>query len=176
MTNQSMRWISRIIFVLGILSVLTTTAVSLTDWFFAQRYLGFMAYFSGVPVAFLSYSGFSTSADSNAKIALVSATIIAFSVGFAVWSDKILAACSVQRARLFIFALVVLCCFNLAVSYFGALFRLPDMFGGQRSSSFGGDSSYAAYVVGASQLIATILYYSVWQYWGLHRLSRLGKR
>lgn len=175
MTNHSMRWISRVIFVLGILSVLSSTLISLTDWVFGQRHLGFMAYFSGVPVAFLGYSGLSTDADSSTTIALFSATIIAFSVGFAVWSDQILAASTIQRSRLFTLALVMLCCFNLALSYLGALFRLPDMFGGERFGNFGSDSSSAGYFIATTQLIATILFFSVWQCWGLHRLGRSGK-
>jgi hypothetical protein len=162
MSNLALRFPIGGLFLGGITSILTTLMIELSDWTSISSKLGFTVYFSGVPFAFMQYSGI-VSAQSNERIILLSGVllIVATSV-IGVWSDKILKQLSAIQCRYFAASFLLLSLANLSLVYLQAVLGIAEIFGSRLFGDGSDPMNWKRAAVLVIQLGITGLFYRYW--------------
>lgn len=156
-------WVTRLIYLLGIGSIAARTMVSLTDWSNAQKYLGFLSYFAGVPGAYLQYAGLSTDADPELTIAITSVLIGCLTVAFGVWSEKIVTRTLSDQSSLFLSTLVGLCTLHYGIIYFWSVYRISLGFENVGLASGHATDFWPPILFAVGQLGLSALFFFAWE-------------
>lgn len=155
-------WVTRLIYLLGIGSIAARTTVSLSDWLNAQKFVGFLSYFAGVPGAYLQYAGLTTDADSELTIAITAVLICCLTVAFGAWSEKIVTRTSSGQSSIFLSTLVSLCILHYGIIYLWSGYRISLWFENVDIASGHGTNFWPSILIACGQVGLSVLFFFVW--------------
>lgn len=162
MYRQPTLWIVRTIFVLGLVSVGASLLTTQSDWAATTDFTEFFTYFSGVPVAFLQYSGIVTAADPSEIIVGFGLVVAMLCLVCAVLSEKTIKRIPPQEAQWFLGTLVCLCVLNFYITYFSSVLRLPSVLAPISDAPVYNWDVLSRYIGAIVQTLPTLLFYLIW--------------
>ena len=162
MYRQPTLWAVRSVFVLGLVSVGASLLTTQSDWAATQGFFEFFTYFSGVPVAFLQYSGIVTAADSSAIIVGFGLVVALLCLVCAILSEKTIKRISPQEAQWYLGSLLCLCVLNFFITYLSSVLRLPSVLAPTSDVPVYSWETLNKYFGAVIQTFPTLLFYLIW--------------